>query len=99
MKVIPRIAVYNDKQTEALLFFPESSASYGRIECYAHIGQHNEAAMQFYMSNTRPAKTEAEKKEIADLLAEYAWIAKQYYNEELETQKRVNWNLVRKGWR
>ena len=35
-------------------FLPDSDANYGRIVCYAHIGQHSEASLDYYDKRTRP---------------------------------------------
>lgn len=37
-----------------VLFLPENAANYGRIECYAHVGQHSEASTE-YMRDCKPA--------------------------------------------
>ena len=50
-----------------ILFFPTEPARRGRIVCYAHIGQHAEADIGYYLQSTRPDKTGVCK----DLIAEY----------------------------
>lgn len=35
-------------------FFSYGTANVGHIECYAHIGQHSEASIDYYHNGTRP---------------------------------------------
>lgn len=45
-----------DNSGNIIAFFPEMACNYGKIMCYAHIGQHSEADIFFYMCDTKPAK-------------------------------------------
>ena len=48
--VIPR---FHPKHKEVLLFLPDNPANGGNIDCYAHIGQHSEASLDYYRE-TKP---------------------------------------------
>ena len=70
--IIFRKARYEDGSTEILAIFPDSYEEYrkmGRyeIDCYAHIGQHGTASMDFYYQNTKKA-TPSEYKELFEEL-------------------------------
>lgn len=58
------------KQGNAVLFFPEYAANLGNIVCYAHIGQHSEAALEYYRQCKNPNTTQ-QKAAIASLVKEY----------------------------
>jgi 2-iminoacetate synthase ThiH len=52
-----------DKKTgEIMAFFPDTLQD-GKMECYAHIGQHSQADILYYWKETKPA-TEEEYKEL-----------------------------------
>jgi len=70
--VIPRVCpVKPDGHPEALLFLPTAPpANPGRILCYAHVGQHSEASIDYYR-DTRPPRTDAERAACDALVAEY----------------------------
>lgn len=97
IKVVARI-IGGKAGNDAILFIPEIPANYGTIMSYMHIGQHGEASVEFYSGLTRQPRTEQERQDIADLLAEYANIVDYYDDATLKVQKRINWNIVRKGW-
>lgn len=59
---------------EVNAFMPDSEANPGRILCYAHIGQHSEASMDYYHSG-RPAKPH-EYQELKDELGRIGYRVK-----------------------
>lgn len=65
--VIPRV---EGRERTPILFLPDDPANPGRIGCYAHVGQHSEAALDYYQRHTKPAKPG----ECDALLREYAGI-------------------------
>lgn len=76
---------------EVIAFMPELPANYGRIVCYAHMGQHSEADVEYY-HNTKKA-TKAEYK---PLLMEL----KSIYNDcELVVKQKINYKDLRNAWR
>lgn len=54
--------VYRFIRNEVLAVFPTSDASYGRLSCYAHIGQHFEADSNYARSGR--LATEAEYRDL-----------------------------------
>lgn len=76
---------------EVIAFMPELPANYGRIVCYAHMGQHSEADVEYY-HNTKKA-TEAEYK---PLLMELKSIYDDY---ELVVKQKINYKDLRNAWR
>ena len=52
-KVIFKIARYEDGEKEVVAFFPGMPAKPGRVFCYAHNGQHDEAGYEFYAMNCK----------------------------------------------
>lgn len=76
---------------EVIAFMPELPANYGRIVCYAHMGQHSEADTEYY-HNTKKA-TEAEYK---PLLMELKAI---YDDCELMVKQKINYKDLRNAWR
>lgn len=55
-----------EKDGNIIAFFPGMKCSYGRIGCYCHIGQHDEADILYYMYDTKRAT----EKEYLPLLKE-----------------------------
>ena len=49
--------IYRKESGDVVAFFPDHEANRGMIVCYAHIGQHSEASIEYYHS-TLPAKPE-----------------------------------------
>lgn len=76
---------------EVIAFMPEIPSNYGRIVCYAHMGQHSEADVEYY-HNTQKA-TEAEYK---PLLMELKAI---YDDCELMVRQKINYKDLRKAWK
>jgi dienelactone hydrolase len=66
-RIIPRIAhypAYGDTapslaDTEPLLFLPDLPANEGKVTCYARVGEHGEADIEFYRMNTSPPDSRA----------------------------------------
>lgn len=60
------------KNGNAVLFLPDQDANTGRMVCYAHIGQHSEAQIEYY-HGTKPATicNREQREEIAALVKEY----------------------------
>lgn len=59
---------------EVNAFMPDAEANPGRIVCYAHIGQHSEASMDYYRLG-RPAKPH-EYQELKDELGRIGYRVK-----------------------
>lgn len=76
---------------EVVAFFPESSANYGKIESYMHIGQHCESSVDFYHSTTK-----ATPDEYAELLSELKGI---YNDVNLRVMQRLNYKDLYKAWK
>lgn len=81
--IIHVIPAWDKKHGEAVLFFPSYAANFGNIVCYAHIGQHSEASLEYYRKDCRSFNSyfPKEKHEINALLDEY----KSNFLEEGET--------------
>lgn len=60
MPTLPYYVIPRWKGGRPILFLPDAPANPGHIVCYEKIGQHGEAAMEYYRSTrrARPAKTE-----------------------------------------
>lgn len=83
--------VYRKKDGEIMAFFPELSANYGKIVCYAHIGQHGEAALEYYWATEK-----ANPDEYAALHEELTSI---YYDDQLVIRQKINRDdLIYKAW-
>lgn len=55
----PQIKVIFRKNHDVIeAFFPELPANIGKIACYAHIGQHGEAAIGYYLHTEAAAPAE-----------------------------------------
>ena len=88
VKVIFRKNKYND----VIAFFPEARVNYGNIMSYMHIGQHDEASLEFYLTTRK-----ANKNEYTDLFAE---LRKIYDDCELVVKQKINYNDLRdKAWK
>ena len=75
-----------------IAFLPELSANRGRIVCYAHLGQHSEADIDYYSTTT--AATPAE---YAELHKELQGI---YNDVVLNIKRRLYRNdLYQKAWK
>lgn len=58
------------KDGNPVLFFPEVEANRGNILCYAHMGQHSEASIEYYWSLRNPFRT-YQREAVKRLLDEY----------------------------
>ncbi len=89
-RVVFRKARYEGGDREILAFFPDADVNWGRILCYAHIGQHSEADYMFYLRDCGKC-TEEEyaplKKELEDRFG-YAF----------KVLKRIPAGTVQKHW-
>lgn len=66
--VIPR---YHPRHKEVLLFLPEDPVGVKSwMGCYAHIGQHGDACLDYYRETT-PHIPEGQAQALRDLLREY----------------------------
>ena len=76
---------------EIIAFFPESSANFGNILSYMHMGQHGEASYEFYQSTKK-----ADEEEYQALLKELKGI----YNDcELIVKRKIYYNDLLKAWK
>lgn len=73
-------------------YFNNAPAMYGRILCYTHEEEHNEADVSYYVADT----TKATPEEYADLLEE---LKEKYSDFEIVVKKRMNYDTLRKNWR
>lgn len=64
-----KFIVKMEKGGAPVLFFPEHGAVPGRIECYAHEGQHAEADTRYMAALRNP--TDADSIKVAALVREY----------------------------
>lgn len=79
------------KEYEVIAFFPELKANYGRMVCYATMGQHSEADLEYY-HNTKKA-TEEEYKPLLNEL-------KMVYNDcILEVKQKIYYKDLVKAWK
>lgn len=79
------------KEYEVIAFMPELKANYGRIVCYATMGQHSEADLEYY-HNTKKA-TEAEYKPLWNEL-------KAVYNDcILEVKQKICYKDLIEAWK
>lgn len=88
IKVIYR----KDSDGNVIAFLPELSANVGNIVCYAHIGQHNEASIEYYHNTETalPSEYEALHKELKAIYSDY----------ELSVKRRLTYSdLTDKAWR
>lgn len=72
-RIVPRVAHYDPREysgpdtepseadTEALLFLPDLDANPGYIACYARVGEHGEASLEFYRGHTSPPDMRAKE--------------------------------------
>lgn len=57
--VVYRIEGNKREGRNAVAFFPYSEATNGYLVCYAHIGQHSEGSLGYYMQTKAPRDPEA----------------------------------------
>lgn len=87
-----KIVFRKNKHNNVIAFFPEVRVNYGNIMSYMHIGQHDEASYEFYLTTRK-----ANENEYADLFAE---LRKIYDDCELVVKQRINYNDLRdKVWK
>lgn len=86
MKVIFR----KFKEGDVVALLPECPATYGRVVCYQHIGQHGEADSSISMF-TKPASDA----EYAPLLRELQGI----YDGQLRVTKRLQRSDLQQAWK
>ena len=72
----------------AIFYRNEFKNPYG-LSCYTQEEGHSDAGMEYYRTNTRPAKTEEEKNACLWLVAKYAQIVGRYDNEQLIIRSRL----------
>jgi hypothetical protein len=48
------------RDKDLVAFLPDEPANDGRVMCYARLGQHSEASLDYYRSNTIPAHPQDE---------------------------------------
>lgn len=76
---------------DVIAFMPELKANYGKIVCYAHIGQHSEADLDYYQNTIKANETEYKS-----LLNELKGI----YNDcELVVKQKINYKDLRNAWK
>lgn len=44
-----------------IAFFPHEHVNYGKLGCYAHLGQHGEADLGYYQSTRKPRAADSAK--------------------------------------
>lgn len=77
---------------EVVAFLPELPANYGKIVCYAHIGQHSEASIEYYHGTKTALPSEYEP--LNDELKRI------YSDVELSIKRRLTYgDLTEKAWR
>lgn len=87
-----KVIYHKDADGNVVAFLPELPANVGNIVCYAHIGQHGEASIEYYHS-TR----EALPSEYASLHDELKGI---YNDIELSVKRRLTYSdLTEKAWK
>lgn len=87
LKVIYR----KDAGGEVVAFLPELPASRGSIVCYAHMGQHSEATLEYYQS-TKSAKP-------AEYMALHTELKSIYDDVELDVKRRMYYADLTENWR
>ena len=87
-----KVIFRKNKNNDVIAFFPEARVNYGNIMSYMHIGQHDEASLEFYLTTRK-----ANENEYADLFAELRGI---YDDCQLVAKQRINYNDLRnKAWK
>ena len=88
LRIIPRIESGGDGP---ILFIEGDDANFGMITCYAHLGQHSEASLDYYW-DTKPDHAN----QCAALIAEWIGIDPSFLDYKIG--KRLNMDNVRKSW-
>ena len=87
-----KVIFRKNKNNDVIAFFPEARVNYGNIMSYMHIGQHDEASLEFYLTTRK-----ANENEYADVFAEWREI---YDDCELVVKQKINYNDLRnKAWK
>lgn len=81
----------NRKEKRIIAFFPEATVNFGKIMSYEHVGQHSEAAYEFYLE-TKKAKPE----EYAELLEELRTV---YSDCRLEIKSKLHYPTLQMAWK
>lgn len=77
---------------EVVAFLPELPANRGNVVCYAHIGQHSEASIEYYHGTEKALPNEYEP--LHDELKRI------YSDVELSVKRRITYtDLTEKAWR
>lgn len=79
------------KEKRIIAFFPEGTVNFGKIMSYEHVGQHSEAAYEFYLE-TKKAKPE----EYAELLEELRTV---YSDCRLEIKSKLHYPTLHMAWK
>ena len=90
-KVIFKIARYEDGEKEVVAFFPGMPAKPGRVFCYSHNSQHDEAGYEFYAMNCENCSD-----------AQYADLKKELeslFGYRLKIVKRITRKDIEKAWK
>ncbi len=82
MEKLPILFRKDREGGDIVAFFPTLPSNPDRMVCYAHVGQHGEASMEYYYYRTKPAKPD----EYTELLAELTQI---YDDCDLVVYKRI----------
>lgn len=86
-----KVIFRKEKDGEIVAFFPELKANYGRMVCYAHIGQHSEADIEYYHTTKKALDSE-----FKPLLNEL----KSIYNDcELIVKQKLYYNDLTNAWK
>ena len=76
---------------DVIAFMPELKANYGKIVCYARLGQHGEADLEYYQNTIK-----ANESEYKQLLNELNGV----YNDcELVVKQKINYKDLRNAWK
>ena len=78
------------KEDECVAFFINLPAKYGYISMYSHIGQHDEASLEYYQS-TKKASPEQYKELYKELQSVYDDCI-------LEIKQSMNYDTLRRQW-
>jgi len=62
------------------------------LSCYTREEQHSDASLLYYRTNTRPAKSDAEKAACERLVSHYTGVCAQYGGEKLAIRSRLQSN-------
>ena len=85
-----KVIFRKEKSGDVIAFFPEFKANYGRMVCYAHVGQHGEADIEYYWTTKKA--TEDEYKPLLNEL-------KNIYNDcVLDVKYKLYYNDLTKSW-